>query len=321
VIGYNSLLKFRECFSGHYQGRGYWNEDLDIAIILADIMVQTNQSEHAICDSLMPGVSDALSACKLHDMSMEICKQVYAEYTSTASATSLLFELPIALGNSYRQSQDFDKAEESLLRGARDTIRIYGGLAYAEKYFSELVVELLYTYHDRNLVEFNKTGPLADLYHLLNVILYASGTAKISKTLSSQQLMLVAAKYRKQAGARNALMMACKTESVSAFRTEVFSWKAKGANIINGFTGAAPTAFGGPPKGTSAFARSRSRECAPVIYKTCANPSCPDRVVVAAKLSLCSKCKAVEYCTRECQVAHWKVHKHTCAASEVTIEK
>lgn len=26
----------------------------------------------------------------------------------------------------------------------------------------------------------------------------------------------------------------------------------------------------------------------------------------------CSKCKQVWYCTRECQLAHWKVHKPKC---------
>jgi hypothetical protein len=31
------------------------------------------------------------------------------------------------------------------------------------------------------------------------------------------------------------------------------------------------------------------------------------------KLSMCSRCKTISYCTRECQVSHWKVHKKECA--------
>lgn len=33
----------------------------------------------------------------------------------------------------------------------------------------------------------------------------------------------------------------------------------------------------------------------------------------AAQL-LCSRCKAVRYCSRECQKAHWKEHKKVCKA-------
>ena len=35
----------------------------------------------------------------------------------------------------------------------------------------------------------------------------------------------------------------------------------------------------------------------------------------AGKMSVCSKCKATRYCSRACQVAHWKAgHKHACVA-------
>lgn len=34
----------------------------------------------------------------------------------------------------------------------------------------------------------------------------------------------------------------------------------------------------------------------------------------ATKLQRCSKCKAVQYCGRECQVQHWPVHKRVCVA-------
>ena len=34
----------------------------------------------------------------------------------------------------------------------------------------------------------------------------------------------------------------------------------------------------------------------------------------AVRLSSCSKCKEAHYCSRECQVAHWKSHKSICVA-------
>jgi len=33
------------------------------------------------------------------------------------------------------------------------------------------------------------------------------------------------------------------------------------------------------------------------------------------KLKMCSRCKMVSYCSRECQVEHWKVHKKECIES------
>ena len=34
----------------------------------------------------------------------------------------------------------------------------------------------------------------------------------------------------------------------------------------------------------------------------------------AGRLSSCSKCKEAHYCSRECQVVHWKSHKSICVA-------
>jgi uncharacterized protein YjhX (UPF0386 family) len=31
--------------------------------------------------------------------------------------------------------------------------------------------------------------------------------------------------------------------------------------------------------------------------------------------SVCSRCQAVRYCSRECQLADWKAHKRVCAAA------
>ena len=43
----------------------------------------------------------------------------------------------------------------------------------------------------------------------------------------------------------------------------------------------------------------------------CASPTCPQTFEVP-KLLLCSKCRCVRYCSRECQGEHWKEHKKQC---------
>ncbi|KXN87328.1 hypothetical protein AN958_08953 [Leucoagaricus sp. SymC.cos] len=45
------------------------------------------------------------------------------------------------------------------------------------------------------------------------------------------------------------------------------------------------------------------RKCA-----NCWTPACPEN-----KLKFCAKCRAVMYCSRECQVADWKSHKQICS--------
>ena len=46
----------------------------------------------------------------------------------------------------------------------------------------------------------------------------------------------------------------------------------------------------------------------------CANPGCGINSFMYKNLKKCSRCKAVAYCSKEHQTAHWKVHKHTCVA-------
>ena len=46
--------------------------------------------------------------------------------------------------------------------------------------------------------------------------------------------------------------------------------------------------------------------------KACANPSCSTGVFAGLQ---CSRCKAVSYCSKDCQALHWKAHKKSCKCS------
>jgi hypothetical protein len=44
----------------------------------------------------------------------------------------------------------------------------------------------------------------------------------------------------------------------------------------------------------------------------CANPSCDAFEKKVKGFSSCSRCRTVAYCSRSCQMEHWKTHKKSC---------
>lgn len=51
------------------------------------------------------------------------------------------------------------------------------------------------------------------------------------------------------------------------------------------------------------------------LHKTCSNDSCPlTSEVDPSTLQLCSRCRLVAYCSKECQRASWPSHKPSCRA-------
>ena len=55
----------------------------------------------------------------------------------------------------------------------------------------------------------------------------------------------------------------------------------------------------------------------------CYNLQCklPKRMTERSKTKYCSRCRCITYCSRECQEAHWTVHKTSCDVCAATIAK
>ena len=47
----------------------------------------------------------------------------------------------------------------------------------------------------------------------------------------------------------------------------------------------------------------------------CFNPFCPQNPFYQPNCKACGNCKMVWYCSKECQKAHWKIHKNECEES------
>jgi len=56
----------------------------------------------------------------------------------------------------------------------------------------------------------------------------------------------------------------------------------------------------------------------------CSNPACVNvsgESEVSVSNKACLGCKVVYYCSRECQVVHWKVHKSLCKQLQGQLEE
>ncbi|KDR79804.1 hypothetical protein GALMADRAFT_241889 [Galerina marginata CBS 339.88] len=64
-------------------------------------------------------------------------------------------------------------------------------------------------------------------------------------------------------------------------------------------------------KGTSSKEEDPNVIAGKKLEKKCGNPECYARQR-EIELKACARCKSMRYCSRECQVAHWKSHKTSC---------
>ncbi|KAJ6508532.1 hypothetical protein C8R45DRAFT_967732 [Mycena sanguinolenta] len=59
----------------------------------------------------------------------------------------------------------------------------------------------------------------------------------------------------------------------------------------------------------------------PRSLRSCNNPNCPDfNTVNRDSLLKCGKCKTATYCNKDCQRAHWPVHKQFCQIWQATAD-
>ena len=55
-----------------------------------------------------------------------------------------------------------------------------------------------------------------------------------------------------------------------------------------------------------------------LIVETCSNPACKKVETRFGQFNVCSACRSVYYCSRECQLADWKAHKKACKQKQAS---
>ena len=52
-----------------------------------------------------------------------------------------------------------------------------------------------------------------------------------------------------------------------------------------------------------------------ILIPSTPTPTQTSLIISSQELKACGKCKCVKYCSRDCQVSHWKKHKKACIAN------
>ena len=222
----------------------------------------------------------------------------------------------------YFSNGDYDEAEATVLHGFREIFSVHGeegGLALEE--FGVNVNILVACYDRKMLLGYLDCGDkrTAFLFATLTVML------SVSNLFGERSADVLAATTLKPAFhnsdcARRAVIKALQSSSVESFREAVSSWEAGSREIklCSKFTVDAGNAMGAAQelkRQSTERARSHVRQVTHAKKALCDNPGCTQEKVLLDKPSRCSRCKASFYCSRECQVAHWKVRKHAFSAA------
>jgi hypothetical protein len=106
-------------------------------------------------------------------------------------------------------------------------------------------------------------------------------------------------------------------ESMAVPGNRSSQWKSTAAAsaVANAATALAPTNT--PPASIVASIAPKSAKPKSVPLRTCSN--CGKRELRIAEFKKCSRCRAVHYCSTDCQSAAWPTHKLECTSPPATI--
>ncbi|GKZ01407.1 hypothetical protein MPSEU_001091500 [Mayamaea pseudoterrestris] len=308
------------------RGNGWWKEMLDASILWSDYVQHTRQPDE--CQVQYFGkICEALQMNNRFREAAELYGQLASDYGSKLADKRQLVEAYMNQGGSYKRCANFDDAEVALLNGFRAlftsfnlnnaftlspavNITFYGLLA---RHISECYQFRLDNPDNSEVAFANETLVLLlSMSQLAGCSIPALDRVPADKIVKSQ--------FNAKGAARKALAAAFKTDTVDEFYQVLRSWKQPGASVevtaTNKFKqGRDYTTAKGIKHGSRDEIRAGVRTDSCLPKRKCYYPNCPEGYMAVEKLSQCSKCKIAQYCSRDCQAAHWKEHKLLCTAA------
>ncbi|GKZ00321.1 hypothetical protein MPSEU_000985000 [Mayamaea pseudoterrestris] len=177
-----------------------------------------------------------------------------------------------------------------------------------------MAVNLRIMYDDRADLEISASrhSIFCELPALMNTLMDIANIHPFDVPGYSQS-WIVRSKYQFQRAAQLALFEAYQTTTPEFFRAKVLSWKRSGVEIPFGPFGDAYKTKDDVKNESKFRARKNILMMATHMGSvSCENPDCRTLTGFIEQLLRCSRCKCVSYCSKECQLAHWKAYRPTC---------
>jgi hypothetical protein len=311
-IVYSSLDMFKSIFV-QYKARNWWSENVDIALVWVDIAVQTGQSTIDIIKCL-DILGEALEAADMYHTAAGVYGQL-GEFASRLLVKGELVNSCNSQALAYKRGREFGMAEEAYLRGLRHVFKTSSN--EASVFDHEMVVTLMRNmanlYDNWDDIEYYDKGT-SSVEKINMMFLFTLVVAQVKSCYNPDAERMSAPRYRPKIAMRTALIQAFQTDSIRDFRAAILSLKnPKEPPLKPSRTGAVNTTKKYIRKQDKKSARKAAVATAAMPLAICDNPKCRAGPVVETTLRRCTRCLDARYCSPECQVAHWKVHKQSCS--------
>ena len=335
-FGCVSVWEFHRFLFKEYSKRASSVDLMDSTLMLADIMVQTKQSEVG-CYFGLQAFCEVLEMMGQYPLSAPIHEQAAMEYATDPSHKRLFLAALHHQALAHQRAEEFDKAEAVFLQCLRELFTTYKQRGFDHEVFAKVKIDFPHVYLEqmRTVPRASSVEEVFYMYLLLAVTLAISdrSSVKNKKTMDDEPvepiLSLLAGGVRKTDAARKAFAKACLSSSVEDFQEALLSLKNPDEPMElllakyhatekrkhededeDEDDESAPATENDKDDSSSSSTTTTGPELSPLC---CGNPFCEQLDAMSEiKLLHCARCRTERYCSKACQVAHWKEHKATC---------